>query len=247
MDRRLFIASLATLPFAGNALAEPSWQAKFLSGRFLGASYQAGLHVKLAAGWKTYWRNPGEAGIPPSIEAKDDNLADLKIDFPLPTRLIDESGEAIGFHDEVLFPLYLTPKDKTKPLVVKFSAFFGVCQQICTPAKLEEEISFTPDKSGIKDAMIEMWQARVPKPADFVSMPLVQDGHLVLNIKQNLDDLFVEGPDRYYFRKPNFEKQAGKAWIKIDGLKNPADLVGVDLRITASAQKQGLEQHVMLA
>jgi DsbC/DsbD-like thiol-disulfide interchange protein len=247
MDRRIFIASLASLPFIASARASQNWSARFVNGGFDGASHRAGLYVKLDDGWKTYWRNPGESGIPPSIDVKGDNLESFAVDFPLPQRIIDESGESIGFHDEVLFPLHLKPKDITQAIDAKLSAFFGVCEQVCVPAKFADELKFPPLGDPADVDFVAKWQARVPKTGAIVRESQIINGHLVLTLEQKFDDVFVEGPDRFYFRKPDFKREAGKAWIKIDGLKAPADIKGADLRVTAAASGQGLEQHIVLA
>lgn len=248
MNRRNILLALAGLPFAPPALAALPWAARFLGGGFDGESYVAGLYVQIDKGWKTYWRNPGDAGIPPTITATADNFASLTVDFPLPKRFVDAGGEALGYHDEVLFPLHLKPKDPSKPMSVHFSSFFGVCQQVCTPAKFEAMLSFTPkDAPSTEAGLISKWQARVPSGSTFASSAQVNDSFLVIKINQPCNDIFVEGPDRYYFRAPDFAREAGKAFFKIDGLKNPDDLHGVELRLTADANGQGLEQRITLA
>jgi DsbC/DsbD-like thiol-disulfide interchange protein len=249
MDRRIFISTLVSLPFAASARAALPWSAKFVSGGFDGAAYQAGLHIMLDKGWKTYWRNPGEAGIPPDIRAINAvNLEGLTFDFPLPLRIKDESGESLAYHDEVLFPLYLKPKDASKPVSVQMSSFFGVCAQVCTPAKFEGDLSFMPASAPAPDAeMIATWQARVPKTGRIVTAAKVQEKFLVLDLQQAVNDVFVEGPDKYYFRAPDFKREAGKVWLMIDGLKNANDLKDVDLRVTADVNGQGLEQHIAVA
>jgi DsbC/DsbD-like thiol-disulfide interchange protein len=249
MDRRVLISTLLSLPFAAPARAALPWSARFVSGGFDGAAYQAGLHIMLDKGWKTYWRNPGEAGIPPDIRAIiADNLDGLTFDFPLPQRIKDESGEALAYHDEVLFPLYLKPKDASKPVSAQMSSFFGVCAQICTPAKFEGALSFAPSSAPTAEAeLIAKWQALVPRHGSIITSAKVSDKFLVLELRQSVSDVFVEGPDRYYFRAPDFNREAGKAWLAIDGLKNADDLKGVDLRITVDANGQGLEQHITVA
>jgi DsbC/DsbD-like thiol-disulfide interchange protein len=249
MDRRVLISTLLSLPFAAPARAALPWSAKFVSAGFDGTAYQAGLHIMLDKGWKTYWRNPGEAGIPPDIRAlTSDNLESLTIDFPLPLRIKDESGEALAYHDEVLFPLHLKPKDASKSLTAQMSSFFGVCEQVCTPAKFEGDLSFAPSSAPMPDAaLIAKWQALVPKPRSIITAAKVSDKFLVLDLVQPVNDVFVEGPDRYYFRGPDFSREPGKVWLAIDGLKNPGDLKAVDLRITVDANGQGLEQHITVA
>ena len=247
MDRRFFLTLVSSAAFSSKAFAAQAWSAKFVVGGFDGTAYQAGLHIKLDAGWKTYWRNPGEAGIPPNIAATAENLETIRIDYPLPQRIVDESGEAIGFHNEVLFPLYLIPKDTAKPIDAKMSAFFGVCQQICSPAKLDSEIKFTPSSQVADLSLIQKWQAQVPKAGVISDSLKVENGYLVLSLTDKFDDIFVEGSDLYYFGKPDFTREAGKAWIKVAGLKSATDLKGVDLRITSAKSGTGLEQHMMVA
>ncbi len=247
MDRRTLFLGLSALPFVGSARAAETWKAQFVQGDFDGTAYQAGLHVTMDEGWKTYWRNPGETGIPPSITAAGDNLESLRIDFPLPQRNSDASGEAIGFHNEVLFPLYLKPKNPNKPIAAKLAAFFGVCDQICQPAKLDQDLAFMPASSTNDQALIAKWQGRVPQQGSIASAATIKNGHLVLGLTAVFDDIFVEGPERFYFRKPDFTREPGKAWIKIDGLKRESDLKGADLRITADKAGKGLEQHSVLA
>jgi DsbC/DsbD-like thiol-disulfide interchange protein len=248
MDRRLFISMLAGLPCVGTARAAAPWSAKFIMGDFAGTAYQAGLHIMLDKGWKTYWRNPGEAGIPPNITAVGDNLASLETEFPLPIRVKDESGEALGYHDTVVFPLQLTPKDVAKPLDVQLSSFFGVCAQVCTPAKFDGSVSFAPSSKPAPDAaLISQWQDRVPKTGNIVSSAKMQDKILVLNLRHAVSDIFIEGPDKYYFRAPNINIDGTAATFIVDGLKTAGDLIGADLRITVNAIGQGLEQHITVA
>jgi DsbC/DsbD-like thiol-disulfide interchange protein len=242
MDRRIFLANLLALPCATTSFAAQPWSAKFILGGFDGKAYAAGLHITLASGWKTYWRNPGEAGIPPSIKISGDNIASATFDFPLPQRLSDESGEAFGYHNEVLFPIVITPIDSSKPVQAHISAFFGVCEIVCTPAKLEID-SISDYFSTIK---IVEWQKRVPQLNNFVISAKIEEKFLILDLTQPVNDIFVEGPDRYYFTKPDFERESGKAWISIKGLKNSSDLKSVKLRITADAMGQGLEQVITL-
>lgn len=234
-----------SLPVIASAGAALPWKAEFIVGGFDGKIYSAGFRVIMEKGWKTYWRNPGQAGIPPHIEITGANLASTAFDFPLPLRIVEESGEALGYHDEVVFPISLQPLDMTKPINAHFSSFFGICAVVCTPAKFEADGKFATDNP--QSFLITKWQMKVPQPAQFITAAHVSDRYLVLDLNQSLKDIFVEGPDRFYFEAPDFRKEQGKAWIKVDGLKNDGDLAGMDLRITADASGQGLEQHVTVA
>jgi DsbC/DsbD-like thiol-disulfide interchange protein len=246
MNRRILLSAFVSLPFIGRANAAVPWRAKFVGGDFNGQTYQAGLHIMLEKGWKTYWRNPGEAGIPPSISATGDNLAEMTIDFPLPIRITDESGVSLAYHDEVVFLLNLKPKDAAKPLEVQLSSFFGVCEKVCTPAKFEGALKLMPTTAA-DVALISQWRARVPKTGNIVTAAKVQDKVLTLSLSQAVSDIFVEGPENYYFRAPDFNLDGTAATFIIDGLQKPGDLKGADLRITIDEMGQGLEQHIKVA
>lgn len=245
MDRRIFISSLASIAFTSSARAAVPWKAEFVSGSFDGKAYSAGLHITLDKGWITYWRNPGDAGIPPSINISGKNIQTVTIDFPLPLRINEANGEALGYHDDVLFPIKLLPKDASKPFDAQLSSFFGVCAEVCTPAKFDSQVKFEP-KNPLSE-LITKWQMRVPQISQFVNAANLDEKFLVLDLNQSINDIFVEGPDSLYFRAPDFTKEVGKAWIRIDGLKNAKDLQGVNLRLTANANGQGLEQQVTVA
>ena len=245
MKRRTFLTILTTAAFASPARAtSPDWQASLIAGGFDGQKYLAGLRIMLAPGWKTYWRVPGEAGVPPDIKVNGENLDSFEVQLPLPKRIIDESGEAIGYHDEVIFLLALKPKSAGQPVSAHVSAFFGVCQNICKPAKFDAILDLKP---GINEAdpLLATWRARLPAPSAFITSARQAGTEMVLGLKQQVDDIFVEGPDGLYFRKPAFSQ--GKATIKIDGLQDGQKLAGTSLRFTADMQDKGLEQMVKVA
>ncbi len=95
--------------------------------------HMAGIKVELAEGWHTYWRSPGEAGIPPrlSINASS-NIEAIKIHWPKP-EVYDSNGlRYVGYENEVIFPLELTPQGEGD---LSLDAFLdiGVCAEICVP------------------------------------------------------------------------------------------------------------------
>lgn len=249
MNRRFLISSLAALPFVSTARAAMPWSAQFLGGGFDGKAYSAGLYIKLDKGWKTYWRNPGSAGIPPLITAEpNSNLTGMTVDFPMPIRIVDEGGTAFGYHDEVLFPLTITPKDVGAPLSVHLSSFFGVCQNVCTPAKIEATLNFSPKSAPTHEAdLISKWQTLVPKAGEIVRAAKVSEKYLRLELVNHVGDIFVEGPERFYFGQPEFDLAGTKASLKVAGLKKDTDLNGVELLITANVNGQGLEQRTVVA
>jgi Disulphide bond corrector protein DsbC len=243
MKRRNFLTSLLAIPLARPALAAEPWVTEFVDGGRNGDQFIGLFKISLEEGWKTYWRVPGEAGIPPQITLTGENLGFFTVDYPLPQRIVDGSGEAIGYHHEVGLIIHVRPKDVAKPVVVDASAFYGVCKDICRPAKFSGSATLGVDQAHA--AEVAKWQSQVPTLDHFASDPEIIDGHLVLKLSKPVDDVFVEGPEQLYFRKP--EVSNGVARFKIDGMKPSDKLMGVDLQLTASSQGMGLEQKVMLA
>ena len=243
MNRRQLLACVAATPFLTPAMAQAAeWDTRLITSSASGELLY-GLHIKLAASWKTYWRVPGVAGIPPSIKLEGADIESFAVDYPLPIRISDESGEAIGYHDEVVFILRpkLKPDVKPEKLNGKVSAFFGVCQNICRPAKFAADLS----TAVTDDNLMQQFLERVPKPSDFATKATLKDDQLEITLNQVVQDIFIDGPADLYFRKPTFGM--GYAKLKIDGLTANQKIQGKELRITAVVDREGLEQTVTVA
>ena len=243
MKRREFLAAVAASTFLSSTIARAEdWQTRLIKSSATDKLLY-GLHIKLSPGWKTYWRVPGSAGIPPSIKLEGTGIESLAVDYPLPIRINDESGEAIGYHDEVVFILRPKPKADAKPekLDGKVSAFFGVCKDICRPAKFAADLS----AAVVDDNLMQKYLERVPVASDFIRQAIQSDDQLELNLEQVVQDILVVGPEGLYFHKPTFG--IGSAKLKIFGLTGDQKLRTKDLDITAIVDGTGLEQTVTVA
>jgi DsbC/DsbD-like thiol-disulfide interchange protein len=108
-------------------------------------AYLAGVEVGLAKGWKTYWRAPGDAGVPPMFEWEGSaNVASVKVLYPAPSRLREPVAESIGYKDGVLFPVEVVPKDASKPAELALNVEFGICRDICIPAQAKLSLTLPP-------------------------------------------------------------------------------------------------------
>jgi DsbC/DsbD-like thiol-disulfide interchange protein len=113
-------------------------QATILPGwRTEGGTRMVALHLRLAEGWKTYWRLPGEAGIAPRFDwSASQNLRAVQVHWPRP-EVFDQGGfSSIGYHDELVLPLELTAERGGVPIVLDGALSIGVCDDICVPADL---------------------------------------------------------------------------------------------------------------
>ncbi len=101
-----------------------------------GDTFRAGIEVRLAPGWKTYWRYPGDSGVPPRFDfSKSDNVKSVAVLWPAPHRFTDESGASIGYKGHLLLPLHVVAADPKRPVTLRLSIDYAICENLCVPAK----------------------------------------------------------------------------------------------------------------
>jgi DsbC/DsbD-like thiol-disulfide interchange protein len=129
-------------------------------------SYLAGVEITLAEGWKTYWRTPGDAGVPPLFDwAGSTNVAAIKVRYPAPNRMQEPGAETLGYKSAVIFPVEVMPSDPGKPVNLELKAEFGVCRDICVPAEAKLSLTLLPAQlEGKPSPEIVAAMERVPRP-----------------------------------------------------------------------------------
>jgi DsbC/DsbD-like thiol-disulfide interchange protein len=127
---------------------------------------QAGVEMKLLSGWHTYWRYPGDSGVPPRFDfSGSDNLKSAKVLYPAPQLHSDEAGQTIGYEGSVVFPVEVTPKDPGKPVALKLKVDYAVCEKLCVPAEGSASLALAPGASA-QDATVKAAFAGVPQHVD---------------------------------------------------------------------------------
>ncbi len=130
------------------------------------AKLRAGVEIKLQPGWKTYWRYPGDSGVPPRFDfAGSDNVARAKVLYPAPHLFNDETGNSLGYKTGVIFPVQITPKQPGKPVTLRLKFDYAVCEKLCIPAEGKAELTFTPTDGAANEAALAAAENSVPKPA----------------------------------------------------------------------------------
>lgn len=136
---------------------------RLLAGSRSGAVLLGGIAFQLQPGWKTYWRTPGDSGVPPRFDfAGSGNLKAAKVLYPAPHVFTDETGTSIGYTDDVIFPVRVIPRDPGKPVTLKLKIEYAVCEKLCIPAEGSAELKLAPGTSA-QDADLVAAEARVPK------------------------------------------------------------------------------------
>src|SRR4051794_31349754 len=91
------------------------------------APLRAGIEIKLKPGWHTYWRYPGDAGVPPQFDFKaSSNVKDVRVLWPAPERLSEDGGVSIGYAHDVILPLQVVPQDASQPAILRLKLAYAV-------------------------------------------------------------------------------------------------------------------------
>ena len=214
----------------------------------------AGVQIELEPGWKTYWRSPGDAGgVPPELDwSNSKNIAATQLLFPAPSRLVDPSGDSIGYKHSVILPVGVLPSAANKPVNLDLNIIFGVCKNICIPEEHDLKLTYDPalppgadDAALLKRALdsVPVDASKDAKAPQISGMSIDKSNakaYLVIEATFPLGskgaDLFLEGVNGIYVPQP--EKLAGNDdghavfrvdLSKSDDLKSPS---GKELRLT---------------
>lgn len=133
-----------------------------------GVPFQLGLRLRIAPGWHTYWRNPGDAGVPPELELtlpEGAKAGDIR--WPAPQREAEGPVMTYAYTGDVLLPVTVTPT--AAGAAIEAHASWLVCAKICVP----EEGSFRldlPPGTPAPSAQAPLFAAaeqRMPRPSPF--------------------------------------------------------------------------------
>lgn len=261
MLKHLFPSAALLFALAGPAAADDRVETeagplRLLAGFAHGDTVDAGLAIDLKSGWKTYWRTPGDSGVPPRIALENaENVAALEVDFPAPRRFGEAASPSIGYTGRVTLPLRVRLVDPARPALLSVRVFLGLCRDICVP--VEETLALPLGRSApTPQAVTDLVRARaaVPRPAvagaDLsVASVTWQPGAeaLVVVINGVPADLFAEGPQDWALALPErFAVADGHSrWrLSLAGLPAGAVLSGTVLRLTAVADGAAAESAV---
>ena len=261
----LSVACMATEVRADDA---SPWQqdthsaVRLLAGSRSGAVLLGGIAFQLQDGWKTYWRTPGDSGVPPRFDfSASDNVADVTVSCPAPRQFPDGAGgTSLGYKHQVVLPLRIVAKNPDKPLVLRADISYAVCEKLCVPVEAKAELAFASVASTEDAALSEALNA-VPKPANIGDpIPVTirdvkRDGNNVLvdvTAPESKDlSLFVEGPTPdWALPVPKLVEHAPpgvkRFAFELDGLPPGAKADGAALKLTLVGGDKSYEFNINL-
>jgi thiol:disulfide interchange protein DsbD len=198
------LLSAAVLPArAGNV------EASLISARAAarpGESFSAGLRLKMRDGWHVYWRNPGDAGLPPKLDwlLSRGWTAGL-LEWPAPKRLESPPLTNFGYSDEVVLPLTLTMPADAVPgsrTGLRAAAEWLECREICVPGSATLALEVKTEQASREYARhaAELTTAltAVPRPCADCGITAAWNGtaaHLRVRGRHPLAEFFPQSPD----------------------------------------------------
>ncbi len=206
----------------------------------------AGFEIALQPGAITYWRDPGDAGLPPTLDfSASDNVASVEVEFPAPKRMHEaDGGEAFGYDSDVVLPLRVKLRDPTKPATLTLNADFAVCEKVCLPAKahLTLKLPSAPGSpfAGAIDAALAA-TPRAVQPKDFGALEALDaDSWRLCPPHEDGPprDLFVEAPEGWWIKTTPAHVDGGRDCFTLtigDKPKDAAFPVALRLTLTGGA------------
>jgi DsbC/DsbD-like thiol-disulfide interchange protein len=230
-----------------------------------GGIMRAGVEIRLKNGWHTYWRHPGDAGVPPRFDFKaSQNVGQVDVLWPAPRRITEASGVALGYANDVIFPLQVVPQDAGKPVVLRLKLDYAVCEKLCVPAEAKAELALAKGLAP-RDGTLAAAEMRVPKKV------ALGEGHtlairavrretgsarprLVVDVAAPPGipvDLFAEGPTPQWALPVPARVDGAPAGIArfafdLDGLPPGVNASGALIVLTATAQDRAIEVAIRL-
>jgi thiol:disulfide interchange protein len=200
-----------------------------------GQTLRVGLHLEQDKNWHTYWKSPGDIGLPTSIQwSTPPGVVSTPYEYPVPHKFELQGIVSYGYEDEVvLFTEMTFPADMaTGPVTIGLEASWLVCEVSCIPGgvSLERTIEVVADWPGTPSAAAAVFD----HAASFHPQALPDDLSITGTVSPpavkpeapftvTLDVKHGEGVERDATGWPFFVPIAGDQWMILDTQFAPID------------------------
>lgn len=253
----LFAASfLPQLAYASEAASEwqagPKAEVRLISATTAVGDLEAiplGVEVKLEDGWKTYWRSPGDAGIPPQVDfTGSSNIASTNFRWPIPARFQYYDLETFGYSKKVVFPIDVLLERPGEPTALRARVDMLICDDVCIPHTMNVSLDLPRGTAAPSDHanLINQYSVQVPGDGTGVGLTFEAATFSGPPTKPLLEvafrgsvpfvnpDLLIEGFEDHAFSKPEFTIADG-GMLAIARM-NAEDIFGDGAAIDLTAQ-----------
>ncbi len=129
------------------------------------STLSAGIQIELNKGWKTYWRSPGEVGIPPQVDwSASQNVKNVRFEWPAPERFTAFGIENFGYKGEVVFPLQINLERPGEATLLSANVSLLVCSDVCVPETLHLSLLLSPGTGidRVSGSLIAKYADKIP-------------------------------------------------------------------------------------
>ena len=236
---------------------------RLVAGSRSGAVLLGGIAIQLQPGWKTYWRTPGDSGVPPRFDfSKSDNVEAVTVLWPAPMKFDDGAGGvSLGYKQQVVLPLRIVAKNTDKPVTLRADINYAVCDKLCIPVDAKAELAFA-SVASTEDGNLSDALNAVPKPANvgdpnpLTIRDVKREGKANVLVDVTAPggkevSLFVEGPTPDWALPIPKLIEGGPPGVKrfafeLDGLPPGASADGAALKLTLVGGDRAYEFNVNL-
>jgi DsbC/DsbD-like thiol-disulfide interchange protein len=188
------------------------------------------LEISLDPGWKTYWRDPGDSGVPPQMDiSPSTNIKSVSLAFPAPRHHDDGYGVWAGYDRSVSIPATFAQARPGARTLIEADVFLGICETICIPLQARLKVDPATDAGDATDAeLVKAAFAALPGPPEpGFGIKVLPGDHETLNVEATAPgdpasvDFFVAGEQDYMFGPPKRSEKGGKINFSVQILDRP--------------------------
>jgi suppressor for copper-sensitivity B len=187
-----------------------------------------GLEFTLQPGWKTYWRSPGDAGLPANVDLTGSrNAGTAQMRWPVPHRFELFGLQTFGYAEHVVLPLDVEVLRPGEPVEIRARLRYLVCEIICIPleAALALDLPAGPAAPSGEASLINRYSSLVPAGTErlgwLVTAPVTaKDGTIVVDIRSawrplQAPDVVIEGSPTHVFNRPRVELSGDGTGVRL--------------------------------
>jgi DsbC/DsbD-like thiol-disulfide interchange protein len=220
------------------------------------------IAIRLDPGWKTYWRTPGDSGVPPRFDfSASDNVASVTVLWPAPKAFPDGAGgTSFGYQTQVVLPLRIVATAPDAPVTLRARVDYAVCEKLCLPVDAKSELTLR-QPAPEEDPTLTAALARVPQPAAIGTPEKLgiravrrEGDRVVVDVAAPPEAhlaLFAEGPTLEWALPPPQPQEGAPAGTRrfgfaLEGLPADAQAAGAALKLTLVTDDKAYEYDVTL-
>ena len=245
--------ALAADPFASDWSASSKSRVRLIADGAGGA----GVEIELAPGAITYWRDPGDSGLPPSFDfGGSSNVAATEVAFPAPTRIAEPDGSiANGYREAVIFPILVSPTTASQQSTLRLTINYAVCEKICLPAHAALTLDLPRGVSGPHAGALAAARAQVPAVLSASDLGAEATATEPRNWRlcfaadaRGARQAFVEAPSGYWLTVKAEPVGSGPECFALALRDAPAEAMGpIQIHVTLVGAARAVETAVTLA